>query len=79
MNVFPFQEGMVLAVSMSGPVAMVASLRTTATVMAMLPASLLSVSAVQVRMVTSLGTLNSAAQPWLPRTARVAVDKERGR
>ena len=32
---------MVLEVSMSGPVAMVESLRTTATVMAMLPASLL--------------------------------------
>ena len=57
------QAGMVLAVSTSGPVAMVASLRTTATVMATLPVSLLSVSAVPVRMVTSLGILNSAAPP----------------
>ena len=70
---------MVLAVSMYGPVAMVANLRIIATVMVMLPASLLSVSAVQVRMETSHGILNSAAPLLLPPTALVVADKERER
>merc|ERR1711923_300373 len=79
MNVSLLQEGMDLAVSMSGLVAMVASLRIIATVMVMPPVSSLSVSAVQVRMETSHGILNSAAPLSLPPTALVVADKERGR
>ena len=70
---------MALEVSMSGPVAMVESLRTTATAMAMPPASLLSVLAVPVRMVTFHGILNSAAQLWPPRIVLAVAGRERGR
>ena len=70
---------MALEVSMSGPVAMVESLRTTATVTAMPPVSLLLASAVPVRMVTFHGILNSAAQLWPPHIVLAVADRERGR
>ena len=70
---------MALEVSMSGPVEMVESLRTTATVTAMPPVSLLLVSAVPVRMVTFHGILNSAAQLWPPHIVLVVAGRERER